>query len=654
MKLDLAHNFLETSQPFETTEFSIDDSAHAFELLLKNLYSDPISSTVRETISNAWDSHMAAGKADTAIIVTAPTELEPTFIVQDFGVGISPDKFRKVVTRIFCSDKTNSDDMIGGYGLGLKSPLAYTDQFVITSIIDGWLRNYSCHISESGKPMLSTFNKEATSEGNGVTIKVPVKPKDIKAFQTAIKNTLMYFASFTCNLNIAQNSVLWDNDDVQIVNTHNDYGNKLYALVGCIPYEINLSHIVDSPRSEYQWIGSIILKFNINEISVTPNREELNYNEKTINAINKKYNQAKAAAVKDLSDKINACATYELACKHYTRLFTTMERFNWVNDRLVSHPSKPGQGLSKFITVVFDGYEIKTLKRLSRRTGYKTAFDNHFKEKLNVDITKKLTLYWLPKKAKRVLDCLNETDIDFYNNPEHIFIIGDDPQIALKQFQELYNNPVELKDLRTTAKGLTPKTSKTSYRTGNILTSKNPIAIKDISPRDVYIRAVDKTPIGPWTDYSIHVALNVLPDDIRYIIYNHKTHEKMLRDLAIRDFEGLAKQIPILIENNMEAIQRHKQLNTKMTWYVNYINSTQVDYNSKLILFAKTYTASDYVKNLYELAQVLNIDIPDNPAITKELDTTYKMYQDFFDQGIDTRNCPKILTAYDKYLELTA
>lgn len=652
MKLDLAHNFLETHGSFETTEFSIDDSAHAFELLLKNLYSDPIASCVRETISNAWDSHMVAGTPDTAIVVTAPTELEPTFIVQDFGIGISPDKFKRIVTRIFCSDKTNSDDVIGGYGLGLKSPLAYTDQFTITSIINGWLRNYSCHISESGKPMLSMFNEEPTTEGNGVTIKVPVKPKDIKTFQAAIKNTLTYFSSFKCNLAVSPHNILWENELVKVVNTTNEYGNNIYALVGCIPYKVDLKHITDILRANYQWIGSIILKFNINEISVTPNREELNYNEKTITALNNKYTLAKNAASDDLADKVKNCVTWELACKQYTRLYNTLERFGWVSAKTVSHPSKPGEGLSKFIPVVFDGYEVRTITHVnSRRSGNKLRFEDHFKEKLKVDITKPTALYWLPTKAKRVLECINNATIAYWEEKERLFIVGDNFTRAKEQFQDLYNTPIEVHDLSYTLNTLTPRTNK-SYAKGNILTTQGPINISDINPkRDVYIQAEDKHPIAPWDNANLHTLKDVLPDEIRYIIYNHKSHSAMLKKQGLRDLAELAKQVPILIAQNMELIQRHKQLPDRMAYYINHFVPTKINHISRLANFANRYRTSQYVKDLFELAHTLNIDIPDNPTIQEEINTIRDMYKAFFENHIDLRDCSTLLIAYDHYLE---
>lgn len=652
MKIDLPNNFLETSGTFANIEFSLDNTAHAFELLLKNLYSNPISSCVRETISNAWDSHTAAGRQDTPIVITAPTELDPTFTVQDFGIGISPEKFKTVVTRIFCSDKTNSDNLIGGYGLGLKSPLAYTDQFTITSIEDGWSRNYGCYISPNGKPVLSMFNEEPTKNNNGVTIKIPVKPKDINTFQTAIKNTLTYFSSFKCNLTVTQNNILWENETVQITARQKLQTNKLLALVGCIPYEINTNHITDTPLNVYNWLGNVILKFNINELSVTPNREELNYNDKTVDAINKKYQIAKTEACLDLAEKITNCPTWELACKQYTNMYLVLESFKWISPRTVSHPDFPNQGLSKYLSVTLNNCEIRTLTQTYRRRAYTTKIGSPHVDAVTIDITKPIVLHWLPAKTKRLPDCLKKASLYLQSDEINLLLTGDAPYVTLQQFKDICCNTVTLKDIAYTAHLLTPKT-RSSYR-GTILTTKGPIDIQDIDEtHDVYIKAIDKAPIPPWNYCNLENLKSVLPQKIRHIIYNHKSHNKMLKDLGVPDIEDLAKQMPNIVKNNIETLQRYKQTSPNIARYLNSIAQTNPDHppRSKLIKFAHDFYIDEYIKNLYGLTDVLNLNIPKNPTITKELDGIYKQYQCFFDENINIRTCPKLLAAYDQYLE---
>ena len=93
-------------------------------LLTSNLYSKPLESFLRETISNAYDSHIEAGKPDTPIILMIKSTKDNYYggsgkydiSVRDYGVGISPERFQKIYTNIGSSTKRESDDYIGGWG----------------------------------------------------------------------------------------------------------------------------------------------------------------------------------------------------------------------------------------------------------------------------------------------------------------------------------------------------------------------------------------------------------------------------------------------------------------------------------------------------------------------------------------------------------
>ena len=93
-------------------------------LLTSNLYSNPFESFLRETISNAYDSHIEAN-TDHPIILMIDFKgsygfnysKEPYNIsVRDYGVGISPERFQQIYTNIGSSTKRESNDYIGGWG----------------------------------------------------------------------------------------------------------------------------------------------------------------------------------------------------------------------------------------------------------------------------------------------------------------------------------------------------------------------------------------------------------------------------------------------------------------------------------------------------------------------------------------------------------
>ena len=103
----------------ESIGMSLDlDSAQVLmQMLSKNLYSDPIGSTIREWASNALDSHRRAG-VDTPIIVSfkASTQHNYEFCVEDFGIGLDDDDVRNIISKYGKSTKRLSANELGMMG----------------------------------------------------------------------------------------------------------------------------------------------------------------------------------------------------------------------------------------------------------------------------------------------------------------------------------------------------------------------------------------------------------------------------------------------------------------------------------------------------------------------------------------------------------
>lgn len=86
-------------------------------LLTEKLYSKPIQSFLRETVSNAYDSHIEA-KSDEPVLIKIDYDNSKKYIisVRDYGTGLSPERFNLIYKNIGSSTKRESDDYIGALG----------------------------------------------------------------------------------------------------------------------------------------------------------------------------------------------------------------------------------------------------------------------------------------------------------------------------------------------------------------------------------------------------------------------------------------------------------------------------------------------------------------------------------------------------------
>lgn len=318
MKLATSAVPVEVSGGSSTSSFSIAMNGKAFRVLSDTLYQNKIGSIVREISCNAYDAHVMAGKPDLPFVIHLPDAFEPWFSVQDFGVGLSPEDITNVFTVYFQSTKDNSNDAVGAFGLGAKTPFSYTDQFTVTSVKDGMRRIYSAFITESGVPSIIEMDASPTDDVNGVEIKLSVKREDYHKFASEVASQLKFFKvkpiiknrpSFAFE-NVSSNLVI-DSDNVAISNDKPGYGQPwAHVIQGNVGYPLDISQVrekisADNRRLLDSLSGSQVrFYFNIGEIGVTASREGVEYNEHTIANIEAKLTAVRGELTAYINDKL--------------------------------------------------------------------------------------------------------------------------------------------------------------------------------------------------------------------------------------------------------------------------------------------------------------------------------------------------------------
>lgn len=277
------------------TDFKIKASAKAFKILSNNLYRDKPLAICRELICNAIDSHTAAGKADIPVEVTVPSSLNPNLIVEDFGLGLSREEVEQIYTTYFESTKADSNELVGGLGLGSKSPFAYTQSFSVIARKDGIENTFVAFIGANGMPQISCLNTTNTDKCNGVRVEVPVAQGDADVFRNALQK-LQWFEVMPIihgwgepimNQNPAYDK-LQTNGFAFVVT--NGYVNIVYAVMGNVAYPVDPYQVANLRKelltlSEYSVNSKLFIRFDIGELDITPGREDLSYDIDTQRAI---------------------------------------------------------------------------------------------------------------------------------------------------------------------------------------------------------------------------------------------------------------------------------------------------------------------------------------------------------------------------------
>lgn len=315
--------------------FSIDDNnSIIFDILRDKMYSNKIGSLCREVISNSRDANREAGRADVPVEVeiAEPNKFaflgDMSIIFRDNGIGITPDRMADVFVKYAASTKRNTNGQTGGFGLGAKTPFAYTDTFTVitTCNVEGkrMKYHYTAMIDSSRKGKMVMFDAEETTENTGTQIIVPIKSIDRDTFEyEVIKSTLLWKTRpilINFNKKVPEIERIVDEKNFSIVKK-NEYITENYyiASVDGIMYPLNRSLL-----NLNQGVGAglvIELRFNTGELTLAANREAIQYDNDTIEAIKKVNDDVKTYLTNQISNYISNAPNYLTACYRYNGLF---------------------------------------------------------------------------------------------------------------------------------------------------------------------------------------------------------------------------------------------------------------------------------------------------------------------------------------------
>lgn len=447
--LTTVHSQAQVSGLFETKSAEVALTPEMFELLSSGIYEDRILAIVRELSCNGRDGekefHEQAGKLlRPAMEIHCPNSFEPHFYVRDYGTGMTHEQIFDTYLTFGKSTKTGSNDFIGQFGIGSKSPLSYSDSFIVTSYTDGKEIQYNIY-KDNGIPKITKLIERESDEPSGLKVQVAVRSHDFYSFAERIKK---FFKLFDYPVDITGKEIDTDvaytekNADYQIVD---NYDSGVFAIMGGVPYQ--LSNEVRQDLQKVISVNTILLPFDIGSLNIASSRENLSFNEgdATDTAIKARVEHIKKSFFVNMQADIDTCETIAEAFKKLYEQYN-MTRSGW------------GSDVFSFPDAVIKGETLPQIrKRFSSVDGFR-AFEYNSYNASRVQETEYKTLYKLGFAHQ-------------YHTPNFVIFLNDKPKGGIKcakayAVQErkvvLFNPSEEQIELMTEVYGELPQVSCTA------------------------------------------------------------------------------------------------------------------------------------------------------------------------------------------------
>ena len=366
----------------KAVNFGISDDPAFFQILSSALYKNPTLAMVRETICNAWDAHIEAGITDIPIEISLTDEY---LIIKDFATGIHDDLIAPIYGIYGASTKKKDARQTGGFGLGCKSPFAYSDHFEVTSAHNGTKTIYNMSKSSGeveGKPSITPIASFPCTD-SGITVKIPINPnKNDMGIDGYIRNVVFngdISAEFNGELlpilGLGETEfglvLVHDKDNIHsrhIKNTVNiRYGNVIYPVEPNEQTKALYDKVHNLLDTHYHC--KLIMLAPANSISVTPSRESLTNSDITIETLNTLMGKFLSVFLKNQQllfrhgELVNEYV--DLAAEKEAPLVEKLPAGNWV---IPGMPSTYGENLLKTSE---DFAKLEVVLRYSSNAGLK-------------------------------------------------------------------------------------------------------------------------------------------------------------------------------------------------------------------------------------------------------------------------------------------
>lgn len=318
----------------------------ATQMFRDKIYTHKAWAVVREILANAID-EQEKHKISKPVRVTLPTANDPCFRVRDYAKGLDEKGVFEVFFQYFASTKDQDNDSIGGFGIGAKSPLAYSEIFYVDSYHGGKKSSYIANIDGE----VSTAHSMALEDTNetGIEVSVPVEPKDWGYFADLVRHFISFskFQNFEFvgrEIQPTEHKFIVEIPEAKVGNFSPLFvaKSKIYAQIKDILYPVDESNEFYSPF--YQ---NVILNFENGEVEIAPSRERLDLSQATIYKIKTRLEEVSKKIGENYANELKQAKTAKdkFKIQNFSEIFRT-------------RPTNLNAQIPAFLTVYKDGHSV--------------------------------------------------------------------------------------------------------------------------------------------------------------------------------------------------------------------------------------------------------------------------------------------------------
>lgn len=460
------------------------------------------------------------------------------------------------------------------YNFSYLEQINYNQYNVITRI-DGVEYTYLVYKKDE-IPEVSLLLESFTTKPNGTDISFYVSYYNIHKFKDAIFNQLRFFDGVQIEGIDVNFTPFYKTEHFCIDFNSGNQGVK--CVVGKNIYNI------DTSKFGLMKEGNVLLYFNVGEVDLVENREQLKYTEKTLNALLEKFNIVRNIfniIYLEQNDKIESILKWlEKRNQYSTTIKINDFEVNCYPFSIIKNPKLKNFDTSNFKFLVDIDSTISFFFSVKHTRKYKRV---DLKDLVVTESFKKFSTYNLSYNNKKAI-----VNLDLNNSiekEEHI-------KFAEQLKKELLESCTHVYQL----------ISRPSYKHHSLKANNEEIKGKILSPagkKEIILKIKDF--VKNKYKYIIYTNEKNIPLIQFYYVNNYTKSQKTCLFLSSKELKKIKKFSPVLYEDYIKSEEYKKGVFRYMLYYSNIIY--KIESLIKVIKFSdtKVYNRLIYLKKIYKI-----------------------------------------------------